>query len=96
MWNELGIPNHLASVAMPPETIVGALPLVLVEKKTPSNPPHPAKLLQETVLPLVENCFRIISEVLSSFGILQLIYPGTSDMEQYPPWHISVLEVGVQ
>ena len=32
MWNELGIPNHLASVAMPPETIVGAPPLVLVKK----------------------------------------------------------------
>ena len=38
MWNELGIPNHLASVAMPKETSVGALPLVLV-KQTPSSPP---------------------------------------------------------
>lgn len=79
VWDELGIPNQLASLVMPTKTGGEGSSCSHGESKKAL---YTAKYLKEAVLFLVENCYKIIFEVLFGFDIQSLVYQSrTSHVE---------------
>lgn len=58
------------------------------------NTLHTAKYLNEAVLFLVENCYKIIFDVLSDFDILSVYQSRISHVERHQLWHISGFFLG--